>query len=383
MSEELVLNTKDQFKLEIICKLAMKKLTVYQASELLQLSERTVYRQLKSYQEKGAFFLKHGNCLNRPWNKSEDLIKSEAQRLIKEKYFDFNVLHCQEKLKEEGLSIKRETLRKWMHELGLVKRSKRRRGKPRKYRERMSQPGLMVQMDGSHHRWFDGKETCLVAMIDDANSVVYGGFFEGETTVSCMQVIKDFIKKYGVFRVLYTDKAGVFGGIKRSNFSQVERAVNELGAHVVYAHSPEAKGRIERLFGTLQDRLVAEMRLNKIRTIEQANDFLQNQYLPLKHNPQFSVLAQNPESAYRSVPENKDLDSVFCRKEYRVIGKDHTVSLFSDKWVIANELKFSIAGHRLEIRMQVDGSWEAYFADRKLKLVKVQKLKKAAGGPMY
>ncbi len=382
MSGDLVLNTKDQFKLEIICKLSLKKLTTYQASELLGLSERSVYRQLKAYLKEGAFFLKHGNCLNKPWNKTEDLIKSEVQRLVKEKYFDFNVIHCQEKLKEEGLNIKRETLRKWMHELGLVKRSKRRRGKPRKYRERMSQPGLLVQMDGSPHRWFNDQETCLVAMIDDATSTVYGEFFEGETTVACMKVIKDFIKKYGVFRVLYTDKAGVFGGVKRSNFSQVERAVNELGAHIVYAHSPEAKGRVERLFGTLQDRLVAEMRLNKIRTIEQANDFLQNQYLPYKHNPQFSVQAQTPESANREVPENKDLDSVFCRKEYRVIGKDHTVSLFSDKWVIANELKFSIAGHRLEIRMLADGSWDPYFADRKMKLVKVKKLKKVAGGPM-
>ncbi len=230
----------------------------------------------------------------------------------------------------------------------------------------MSQPGLMVQMDGSPHKWFGDRESCLIAMIDDATSTVHGEFFEGETTAACMKALKDFVKKYGVFRVLYTDKA-----------------LNELGAHVVYAHSPEAKGRIERLFGTLQDRLVAEMRLNKIRTIEQANDFLQTQYLPLYHNPRHAVLAENPESAYRPVPEGKDLDGVFCVKEYRLIKKDHTVSLFAERWMIANELKFSIAGHKLEIRFQANGTWRAWFAGRRIKLVKVQKLKKAAGGPMY
>ena len=380
---DLVLNTDDQFKLEIICKVEQKKLSVRQAAELLRISERTVFRYIKEYRKMGAFFLKHGNCLKRPWNKTDDKIKGHAQDLIKEKYFDFNVLHCQEKLKEEGLSIKRETLRKWSHEINLVKRAQKRRSKPRKLRQRMSQPGLLVQMDGSHHKWFGGRETCLVAMIDDANSIVHAEFFEGETTVACMKVLKDYVRKNGIFRVLYTDKAGVFGGIKRNNFSQVERALSELGAHVVYAHSPEAKGRIERLFGTLQDRLVAEMRLSKIRTIEQANEFLQTQYLPYMHNPKFSVLAENPESAYRSVPEGKDLENIFCVKEYRVIGKDHTISLFSQKWVIANELKFSIAGHKLEIRFQVDGSWEAYFADRVMKLIKVQKLKKCAGGPIY
>lgn len=383
MSGGIILDADNQFKLEVISKLELGKLTVYQCSQLLGKSERTIFRLLNKYRKQGALFLKHGNSLKVPWNKSDESIKTEVQRLIKEKYFDFNILHTQEKLKEEGIVIKRETLRKWAHEVNVVKRSKRRRGRARKLRRRMSQPGLMVQMDGSHHKWFACRETCLVAMIDDATNIVHAEFFEGETTVACMKALKDFVKKYGVFRVLYTDKAGVFGGIKRSNFSQVERALNELGAHVVYAHSPEAKGRIERLFGTLQDRLVAEMRLNKIRTLEQANEFLQTQYLPLHHNPRHSVLAENPESAYRSVPDGKDLDSVFCVKEYRVIKKDHTVSLFAERWMIANELKFSIAGHKLEIRFKADGSWQAWFADRKIKLIKVKKLKKVAGAPMY
>lgn len=380
MSGGIVLDSENQFRLEVISKLELGKLTVNQCSQLLGKSERTVFRMLNKYRSQGALFLKHGNNLKVPWNKMDTVIKAEVQRLIKEKYFDFNILHTQEKLKEEGIVVKRETLRKWAHEVNVVKRSKRRRGRPRKLRKRMSQPGLMVQMDGSHHKWFDNRETCLIAMIDDATSLVHGEFFEGETTVACMKALKDFVKEHGVFKVLYTDKAGVFGGIKRNHFSQVERALNELGAHVVYAHSPEAKGRIERLFGTLQDRLVAEMRLNKIRTLEQANDFLQTQYLPYHHNPKYSVLAENPESAYRSLPENKDLDGVFCVKEYRVIKKDHTVSLFAERWMIANELKFSIAGHKLEIRFQADGSWEAWFADKKITLIKVQKLERAAAG---
>ncbi len=138
----------------------------------------------------------------------------------------------------------------------------------------MAQAGLMIQMDGSHHRWFGDRETCLIAAIDDATSeVVAAEFFEGETTFGCLKTLHEIVSKKGVFKILYVDRAGLYGGIKRHGFSQVARALEEIGAQIIYANSPEAKDRVERLFQTLQDRLVPELRLSKIRTIEQANDF--------------------------------------------------------------------------------------------------------------
>lgn len=373
---DFLVRAKDQFKLEVIAKVDGRQITKAEAAVLLKTSESTIKRYVKSFREKGVGFLRHGNCLRKPFNKTLESIKHDVQRLVKEKYFDFNMLHAIEKIEEElEVKIRRETFRKWCHEIHHVKREKRRRARPRYRRERMSQAGLLIQMDGSYHKWFGDRESCLIAAIDDATSeVIYAGFYEGETTIACMEVLKQIIKKKGAFQLLYTDKAGVFGGTKRTNFSQVERALGDLGAQVIYAHSPEAKGRIERLFGTLQDRLIPEMRLSKIRTIEQANEFLQTQYLPQSHNPRHMVQAHNPVSAYRPLAPHTDLEAIFCVKEYRIIGKDHTVSIGGDKYVISDQLRFSIHKQRIELRFNQHGRWKAYFAGRELKLVKVQKL---------
>ena len=342
--EGFMLKTKDQLKLEVIYKVENNFISRADARVLLQVSNSTLKRFIKSYREKGIGFLRHGNCLRKPVNKTPDAIKKIAQDLIKEKYFDFNMLHGMEKITEEtGFNLKRETYRSWCHEINMVKKAKKRRSKPRYHRNRMAQAGLMLQMDGSPHRWFGGRESCLVAVIDDATSeVIHGEFSETETTVACLKVLKEVIRKKGIFKILYVDKAGVFGGIKRNYFSQVERALGELGIQVIYAHSPEAKGRIERLFGTLQDRLIPEMRVNKIRTMGQANDFLINSYLPHAHNPRFQVLATNSISAFIPVNNDKRIDEIFCIKESRVVGRDHTISFRGERYAIASEIRFGV-----------------------------------------
>ncbi len=171
------------------------------------------------------------------------------------------------------------------------------------------------------------------------------------------------------------DKAGVYGGIKREGFSQVQRALGELDTHTLFAHSPQAKGRVERLFNTLQDRLIAEMRLNKIRTIEQANDYLENIYLP-SHNGRFMILPRNMLSLYRPLIPSWNLDEIFCLKEFRIVGNDHTISWQGEKYMIANELKYSITNQKLEIRIFEKKPWKCYFAGKELRLVKVEKVKK-------
>lgn len=376
--EGFILKAKDQLKLEIVYKITGGQMSQKEAQKILQVSERTVRRYVHKYRRQGIGFIRHGNLRRRPRNKIPMELKRQVQKLAQEKYFDFNICHLQEKLLQEGIQIKYQTLRRWCHEIHMVKRAKKRRSKARYYRERMSQEGLMLQLDGSHHCWFGGRFLCLLAAIDDATSEVFAKFYEGETTCACLDFLKEIVRRKGIFKCLYTDKAGVYGGIKRENFSQVERALGELGAQVIYAHSPEAKGRIERLFNTLQDRLVAELRLNGIGTIEDANRYLAEVYLPQIHNPKTMVLAQNPVTGYRALPSEMDLEKIFCVKEYRVVGRDHTVSIGGEKWMIADPIRESIAKQKLELRYDKWGNWHAFFANRKLKLVKIKKAQKIA-----
>ncbi len=160
--------------------------------------------------------------------------------------------------------------------------------------------------------------------------------------------LRRHIEKYGVCTSYYTDKAGLFGGIKPSNFSQVERALGEVGSQIVYAHTPEAKGRVERLFKTLQDRLIPELRLKGITTMKEANYFLETTYLQYRHNQKYMVRAHNPLSAYKSLAGKIDLSDVFCLKEFRVVGRDHTVSINGVRYYIADELRHSIHKQKLQ-----------------------------------
>ncbi len=210
-----------------------------------------------------------------------DSVKTQVQTLIKEKYFDVNLQHLSELLaKNENINIKRETLRRWAHEIQHVKRAKRRRPVARKRRERMESPGLLIQMDGSPHLWFGDKKSCLIAMIDDANSEIHAEFFPSETTLGCLKIMLDFIAKNGLFKTLYVDRAGIFAGPKRCNFSQMQRACHELGIEIIFANSPQGKGRIERAFDTFQDRLAPELRLQNISDMTNANRYLQEIFIP-------------------------------------------------------------------------------------------------------
>lgn len=373
------MKVKDQLKLEVVHKVVKGQMQRLEGQVILGVSERTLRRYVRDYKEEGISFLRHGNWRRSPVNLTSVALKNEVQQLIRETYFDFNMVHLKEKLFEElGIKIKYATLRRWCHAIHHVKHGQRRRAKPKYYRQRMSQEGIMLQMDGSHHRWFGDRLLCLVAAIDDATGEVFAKFYEGETTLACMDLLTSIITTKGIFKVLYTDKAGVYGGIKREHFSQVERALGELGAQVIYAHSPEAKGRVERLFKTLQDRIVPELRLRGITTIESANEYLQKIYLP-NHNQKSMVLAHNPVTAYRALPIAVDLESILCVKEFRIVARDHTVSVDGNKWVIADALKHSISKQRIEIRYNKWGTWQAYFAKRKIKLVKIQKTIKLAG----
>jgi hypothetical protein len=364
------LDAEKQLKLDIISLLFVKKISLDDARLALEVSERTVLRYLKNYKAIGPAFVFHKNLGKIPHNKTPSHLILEAEKLMEGEYFDCNLTHALEKLAaNHKIIINRETFREICHKKGLVKKSKRRQ-KPHKVRDRISQEGIMLQMDGSPHRWFGNTESCLIGAIDDANSEVYiAEFFNSETTLGCMSVLKKIIEKKGLFSILYTDKAGIFGGQKRVFFSQVKRALEELGIRIIFANSPQAKGRIERLWGTLQDRLVPELRLQKITTLDAANDFLQNHYLENEHNKKFKVIPKNIEPAWKSLSPSIDLNEIFCIKEYRQMKNDHTYSWNGQTYKITSDLKYSIQGQKIEIRTYLDESVKVFFANKEISVV--------------
>jgi len=322
MQRMIIMDSQAQLTVDIITKVAERKITIANAAKLLNKSRRTIERYLQKYHKVGIQFVVHRNTGKAPTNKTPDSLKRQVQALIKDKYFDVNLLHLAELLKaNENIVVKRETLRFWAHDIHHVKRAKRRRVKARKRRERLESPGLLLQMDGSPHRWFGDQTSCLIAIIDDATSEIHAEFFKSETTAGCLKVLRNYIEKKGLFKVLYVDRAGIFGGPKRCNFSQVQRACNELGIEIIFANSPQGKGRIERSFDTFQDRLVPELRLNHIKDMASANRYLQDIFIPQFWQQKVVVIAKNQDSEYTPVAEHINLDDVCIQKEYRKIRK--------------------------------------------------------------
>lgn len=367
-----MLNSKAQLTVDVIAKVTENKMTIGNAVKLLNKSRRTIERYLQRYREVGIRFVVHGNTGNAPVNKTPDTLKRVVQSLIREKYYDVNLLHLGELLQaNEHITVKRETLRKWAHDIHHVKRAKRRRGRVHKRRERMEATGLMMQMDGSTHRWFGTKKSCLIAMIDDASSELHAEFFPSETTAGCLKVLRSVIEKRGVFKTLYVDRAGIFGGPKRCNFSQMQRACEELGIEIIFASSPQGKGRIERAFDTLQDRLIPELRLNNINDMSVANSYLQHVFIPQFWHKQLTVKTKDNDTGFTPLSPHINLDDICIAKEYRKIRNDHTFSYGNTFYFIESPIKHSIAHQKIEIRKGKGKQFDAYFAGRKLQVSEV------------
>jgi transposase len=197
----IMIDSKAQLTIDIIAKVAEGKIYIANAAKLLNKSPRTIERYLQQYRKVGIAFIVHRNTGKVPVNKVSDSLKRQVHTLIKEKYFDVNLQHLAELLEvNEGIIVKRETLRSRAHAIHHVKRAKRRKAKARKRRERMESPGLLLQMDGSPHRWFGDKKSCLIAIIDDATSEVHAEFFNSETTIGCLKVMHDYIHKRGFLK---------------------------------------------------------------------------------------------------------------------------------------------------------------------------------------
>ncbi len=362
----MIKKSNDQFKIDIITKVVAGIIMHKTAAQLLNKNRNTITRYVREYKKKGALFVLHKSLGHPGRNKTPEETKEKILKLISEKYYDFNVSHAYEKLAEEELQvISYRTLLRWYHEKKFIKTIRRKRRKAHNARERMPQRGLLLQMDGSFHNWFGNKKTSLIAAIDDADSdVPYAEFFNSETTLNCMKVMQKIIEIKGIPKVLYVDRAGIFGGSKRMEFSHFEESCKELGIQIIFAYSPQAKGRIERLWKTLQGRIIPEMRLKNITTMEEANRYLQNIYLPDIYRAKFTVPPISKDIEYTPIPANKDLNEIFVIKYTRIIINNNTFSYDAQRYQINSP--FSFSGMVVEIRIYQDSTVKFYFKNRLL-----------------
>jgi transposase-like protein len=341
------ISQRELTRLHVIHKAIEGLLKQKEAAELLSLSNRQIRRLIKKAGEEGDAGIIHksrGKPSNRRLPKK---IKDKVIELYRQKYVGFGPLLASEKLLErDGITVNDETLRKWLIETGDWKKTRKDR-KHRQWRPRKHHFGEIIQIDGSHHDWFEGRgpECVLMGCIDDATGKVYARFYVYEGTMPAMDSFKRYVKKYGIPIRAYLDrhttckspKKAAFPGYDDEPLSQLERAMNELGVEVSHAHSPQAKGRIERLFRTFQDRVVKEMRLKGIKTIEEANKFLVS-YLPL-YNKKFAVKPKEKEDIHRDIPKGMNLDRILCIKTERTLRNDFTIAHSGKLYQIQGKIK--------------------------------------------
>jgi len=284
--DKIIMSVKELSRYAVIQQVLEQKIKQVEAAAVLRLSDRQIRRVVKRVEIEGAPGLAH-RSRGRVANRAIDIkIKVRVLASYHKKYRDFGPTLASEKLAErDGIAMSDETLRLWLLGAGIV-HFKRRRRSHRKWRERRRHAGEMVQMDGSHHDWLEGRGSACVLMgyIDDATGKVFARFYSYEGTIPAMDSFKGYVQRYGLPMSVYLDKHSTYKSTAKPSIeeqlndikpmSQFERALSELGVEVIHAHSPQAKGRIERLFGTFQDRVVKEMRLARVRTLEQANGFL-------------------------------------------------------------------------------------------------------------
>ncbi len=361
--ERLTLTAKEQNRLQSLNGVLEKYWSMQEAAKVMGVSERHGWRILSAYRKEGAAALAHGNRGRTPANVTPQAIRERVISLAGGRYSGVNHTHLAELLAErEGIKISRSTLRRVLTEVGLSSPRRGRSPRHRYRRQRMPQEGMLLQMDGSHHRWLEdrGPWFTLFMAIDDATGTVpYALFREQEDTQGYFELLKAIINRGGIPLGVYTDRHSVFHVEKGPNkgnipLTQFGRALRELGITHVRAKSPEAKGRIERANGTFQDRLVSELRLSGASNIAEANPVLWD-FLP-RFNQRFAVPAAQPGQAYRPVNPDMDIDSILCLKERRRVARDNTVQYRGRTLQLFPDAdRVSYAGAYVEIQERLDG----------------------------
>lgn len=396
-----MLSDNEKYKLEIIkCSIA-GKITNSEASKILSVSERQVKRLKASVRKIGEAAVIHklkGRVSN---NFSGVSFKANVLGLIKERYSDFGPSFASEKLSEiENINVRPETLRLWMTEADIWKPHKKKKGKYFSFRERKDYFGEMIQFDGSYHHWFEDRlldsndypvEVCLLASIDDATGQIMAKFDMNESVLAVFSFWKEYIKEFGKPLSIYLDKYSTYK-INHKNavdnfdlLTQFETSLKALDIKMINANTPQAKGRVERLFGTLQDRLVKELRLGGISTIESGNKFLKEVFIP-KFNKQFSVIPRKSGDVHRRLQRDEinKLGSIFSVKSVRKINNDYTIQ-FKNQFLQLERIQLVTVrqGQEVQIEEWLNGKIKIRFRDKYLKYFKLkEKPKKIKSGPL-
>ena len=375
---KLRLSEKERLRSGILLKVKSGGMTLAKGAELLSVSYRQMLRIHSRYLADGAAGLKHGL---RDVASNHQITMSRRDRVLElyqGKYGDFGpTLASEYLLKHDGEKVGIETLRQWLVTAGLW--SPRRRGAiHRQWRERKGHFGEMVQMDGSLHDWFEGRrgKASLMVMIDDATNWTYAQFYEEETTVAAMTVFRLYVGQYGLPHSLYVDRDAIYLTTRDSTVdealsstppvTQFGRAMAKLNVKLICAHSPQAKGRVERRHGVFQNRLVKGMRLKKISTLEGANRYLDEEFLSAM-NEQFSVEAREQTDVHRRVPQGTKLDHVLCFEEERVVQNDWTISWQNRHFQLREQhRKLSLSKKRIMVSERLDGTLRMTYRNREL-----------------
>ena len=354
---------------DVMLQAMAKKITWWQAAEILGISDRHMRRWRERYVEEG-----YNGLLDRRRGKPSRrrvpvATVEKVFALYREKYFDLNVQHFHEKLQaEHGIELSYTWVKQALQGAGLVARG-RKRGAHRKRRERRPLPGMLLHIDGSRHQWFqDERWYDLLVILDDATSEIYHAqLVEEESTPTVLAALREVIEQKGVFCALYSDRASHFfltpkagEPVDHNRLTQVGRALRTLGIQMIPAYSPQARGRSERGFSTWQGRLPQELRLRGLTTVAAANQFLRAQYLS-EFNQRFMVKASERGTAL--VPlKRKDLDLVFSLQHERVVAKDNTVSFANRSWQLErSKLRGTLAGCRVLLHEHLDGTFTITF----------------------
>jgi transposase len=385
-SDRVTLNQKELKRLEVLNQLTAGKLTVAQAAQVLGVSERQVQRLKAVYQAQGAGGLVHGNRGHSPKHTIPRELRDQIVELARTTYLGFNYQHLCEVLAEraEPIVVSHSSVRRILQSAGIASPRKRRAPKHRKRRERRAQAGMLLQIDASRHDWLEGRGPylSLVGGIDDATGEVpYALFRYQEDAQGYFLLLRQIVSTKGIPLAVYSDKHGIFRRnpkaqetiqeqlVGRREPTQFGRLMEELLIEVIFAQSPQAKGRVERLWGTFQDRLVSELRRAGAKTLGEANAVLAA-FLP-RFNAHFARPPAQTESAYRPVPDGFDLERVCCFKYLRTVSNDNTVTLEEQRIVVPpGPERLSYARARVEVHERLDGSLAVYHGERQIAFAK-------------
>ncbi len=382
------LTMKDINKYKTVTEVNEGHLKVTEASKILKLSERQIYRIKEKIKQEGIKGILHkSRGVKRARWLTQD-VQDKAAHLYNTKYKGFNITHVTEYLNtEEKIKISKESLRQILLKRGLHTKSKR-HPKHMQWREPRAREGQMMQFDTSDHDWLEGRgpRLYLIGGIDDAISACPGARFAlSDSCSENMGVLKQIVETKGIPLSFYCDRDSKFKTTRHKGLhyqlkgdydqTQIARALSELGVEVIYANSPQAKGRVERAWGTFQDRLCSELRLHKVSTLQAANRYLTKVFIP-KYNRKFARLPKEKGSAYRALPKDLDLSNIFCIKEERTVASDNTISYKAKTYqILPGNNRISFVRAKVMVHKHLDGSIHIFFKEQELKHKQVHKNK--------